>query len=176
MLEHGLSVRDYTFDLVTWLKDPTHVFKYNWRFPGWFFPYASDLSKNLCSDFTIDTYTRMHDCGKHKVKILTEKGTLSYPNHAQASHETFLTFSDNLEIAELIRRDMDIHTLKTDQVEEFCRDEPEISCTLLLAGLAEIHSNCQLFGGMESDSFKIKFKHLEKKGKYILDLLFGASG
>ena len=172
MLEHGLSVRDYMFDLVSFLKDASVPLKHQWKMPSWFFPYAASLSRNLCSDFTIDRYTTMHDCGKPKVKILSEKGTFQFPGHAQASYETWLTFSEDQEIGELIRRDMEVHTLKTEQVPEFCKGDKRIACTLLLAGLSEIHSNSLMFGGMESDSFKIKFKHLEKKGKAICELLF----
>lgn len=172
MLEHGLSVHNHMFDLVAYLKDQTHGFKNKWRMPSWFFPYANQLSENLCSDFTIDRYTIMHDCGKSKVQIQSENMGLMFPGHAQASYETWMTCSDDEEIGELIRRDMEVHTLKTEQVPDFCKGDKRIACTLLLTALAEIHSNAEMFGGMESDSFKIKFKHLEKKGKAICQYLF----
>jgi len=65
--------------------------------------------------------------------------------------------------------DMDIHTIKADGVEEFASRPEAIS--LLLTGLSEVHSNASMFGGIESTSFKIKFKQLEKRGKKILALL-----
>lgn len=174
MLEHGLSVSKYTFDLVRFLRSEGKIpFEYNWRLPSWFFAYGAFLSRNLCSDFTIDKYLKLHDCGKHKVQISNEKGGFSYPNHAQSSHETFLTFCDDLEIAELIKRDMDIHLLKTEDVPAFCEEvDKTIICTLLLSAVGSLHSNAEMFGGIDSDSFKIKFKQIEKKGKMICNLLF----
>ena len=43
--------------------------------------------------------------------------------------------------------------------------------SLLLAGLAEIHSNAEMFGGLDSVSFKIKWKQINKRGKAICKLL-----
>jgi hypothetical protein len=51
---------------------------------------------------------------------------------------------------------MDIHTLKSEGVEEFCKNP--LAITLLLTGLAEIHSNAQMFGDIESVSFRIKME------------------
>lgn len=65
--------------------------------------------------------------------------------------------------------DMDIHVLKSDGVEEFASRPEAIS--LLLTGLAEIHANAEMFGGIESTSFKIKFKQINKRGKQIINLL-----
>ena len=48
--------------------------------------------------------------------------------------------------------DMDVHTLKSEGIEEFAQ-RPE-AASLLLTGLCEIHSNAQMFGGMESTGFK----------------------
>ena len=66
---------------------------------------------------------------------------------------------------------MEIHTIKDKDVKEFIRD-PRTAVTLLLVGLAEVHSNAQMFGGIESDSFKIKYKQIAKRGKAICELLF----
>jgi hypothetical protein len=40
---------------------------------------------------------------------------------------------------------------------------------LLLTGLCELHSNAQMFGGIDSTSFKIKFKQLERLGKKVIE-------
>jgi hypothetical protein len=64
--------------------------------------------------------------------------------------------------------DMDIHLLKDVDVLEFSK-RPE-AMTLLLTGLSEIHSNCAMFGGIESTSFKIKWKHINKRGNAILKM------
>jgi uncharacterized protein YlaN (UPF0358 family) len=62
---------------------------------------------------------------------------------------------------------MYIHLLKSDGVDEFCKNPNAI--TLLLTGLSEIHSNSQMFGGIDSISFKIKWKCINKRGKQILE-------
>lgn len=66
---------------------------------------------------------------------------------------------------------MATHLVRAGTVEEFCKikDAP----TLLLSGVAEVNSNARMFGGVASDSFKIKFKRLEKYGLKICKNLFG---
>lgn len=39
---------------------------------------------------------------------------------------------------------------------------------LLITGLCEIHSNAVMFGGIDSQSFKIKHKKLNRLGKNIV--------
>jgi hypothetical protein len=64
---------------------------------------------------------------------------------------------------------MIIHTLKDVGVENFSKNK---NCTThLVVGLAEIYANSKMFGGFESESFKIKFKQLERRGKAILSSL-----
>jgi hypothetical protein len=87
------------------------------------------------------------------------------------SYETWLRISSNKTIAKLILHDMDIHTMKAADVDEFCRHRE--ATTLLLAGLAEVHSNAKMFGGIESESFKIKWSQINKRGKAICRKLFG---
>jgi hypothetical protein len=95
-----------------------------------------------------------------------ENGRKHFPNHAEISYKTFTRFFENTAAAELIRSDMDIHCLKSEGVDEFCKNP---NClTLLLSGLAEIHSNSQMFGGMDSTSFKIKWKAITQRGKQII--------
>jgi hypothetical protein len=85
------------------------------------------------------------------------------------SYEVFKKHFNNDIAAELIRKDMDIHTLKSPEVEEFCKNQWAI--TSLIVGLAEIHSNCQMFGGIDSTSFKIKRKTIFKHGIKIINKL-----
>ena len=50
-------------------------------------------------------------------------------------------------------------------------DHPELTSTelsLLITGLSEIHANANMFGGIESTSFKIKYKQINSRGKQIL--------
>jgi hypothetical protein len=65
--------------------------------------------------------------------------------------------------------DMDVHLLKAEDIPEFA-GRPQ-AAALLLTALAEIHANAAMFGGTESTSFKIKLKHLERRGKQIAQIL-----
>lgn len=83
---------------------------------------------------------------------------------------TYRQISDNDHIADLIKHDMDIHQLKADGVEEFCKNPN--AALHLLAGLAEINSNAQFGSGFESTNFKIKYKSICQRGKAICRILF----
>jgi hypothetical protein len=65
--------------------------------------------------------------------------------------------------------DMDVHLMKAADITEFIK-RPE-AITLLITALCEIHSNCAMFGGIESTSFKIKWKHIDKRGRAIFKTL-----
>jgi hypothetical protein len=62
---------------------------------------------------------------------------------------------------------MVIHTIKTEEIEKFSQDPLAVS--LLITGFSEIHANASIFGGIDSTSFKIKWKQIDKKGKKILE-------
>lgn len=172
MLQHGESVRDYLFDLITFLRDPTACPKYQWRFPQWVLNHARHLTERLPSDYAMEKYALWHDCGKPFCKTTDAEGKVHYPDHARVSAQTFLEiYPEEKEIANLIASDMDIHNLSGEEVEEFAK-RPE-AIALLLTGLAEIHSNAQMFGGTASLSFKTKWKHLDRRGNAICKLLFG---
>jgi hypothetical protein len=83
------------------------------------------------------------------------------------SYQIFKQIFNNDVAAELILHDMDIHLLKSSGVDEFSKNP--FALTLLLTGLAELHSNAQMFGGLDSISFKIKFKSINQRGKQILN-------
>ena len=67
--------------------------------------------------------------------------------------------------------DMIIHTMKAADIDEFIK-KPE-AITLLIVGLAEIHSNAELFGGYDSQSFKIKWNQINRRGNAVVKKLFG---
>jgi hypothetical protein len=92
-------------------------------------------------------------------------GRRHFPNHSGISYQVFNKVFDDPIAADLILHDMDIHLLKSDGVEEFMKNPYHL--TLLLVGLAEIHSNSDMFGGKLSTSFKIKFKSINQRGKQI---------
>jgi hypothetical protein len=125
----------------------------------------------LPSKHILEKYTLWHDCGKPFCRTENEEGKIRYPNHAQKSAELFREiYPEQEETAWLIEHDMDVHLLEKNQIEEFCKSPHAI--TLLLTGVAEIHSNAKLFGGITSTSFKIKWKHLDKIGAAICQRLF----
>ena len=68
---------------------------------------------------------------------------------------------------------MDMHTLSAAGIDNFCYLRRKEAISLLISALAEIHSNAQMFGGIESDSFKIKWKHIDRRGNAICKKLFG---
>jgi hypothetical protein len=164
VLDHGKSVESYLFDLINHLRDGKSL-TYEWRIPDWVYEHKDLLLSSLPDDETLSLYTKYHDCGKLFCVEVDENGRKHFPNHAEVSYKTFTRFFENNTAAELIRCDMDIHTLKSEGVEEFCKNPHCL--TLLLSGLAEIHSNSRMFGGMDSTSFKIKWKAINQRGKQI---------
>ncbi len=167
VLAHGVSVRKYLFDLLNHLRHGTDL-KYQWKLPDWVKDNKDLILNSLPSDRTLILYTTLHDCGKPFCLEIDAEGKKHFPNHAEISYNTFLRYYDDSLAAELIRRDMDIHLLKSEGVEEFAKSEHAI--TLLLTGLAEVHSNANMFGGIESTSFKIKHKAITQRGKQILKI------
>jgi hypothetical protein len=167
VLEHGISVKNHLMDLLDHLEHGTDL-KYKWKLPQWIYEEKEFILQNLADRKTVKLYTIMHDCGKPFCLEIDEEGRRNFPNHAQASYETFTKFYDDPIAAELILHDMDIHTLKSEGVEEFSKNPHAI--TLLISGLAEIHSNAKMFGGIDSTSFKIKWKCISQRGKQIINL------
>ena len=167
VLEHGQSVEKYLFDLINNLRSGDSL-EYEWRLPDWVLENKDLILSSLSDDETLRLYTVYHDCGKPYCIEIDEEGKKHFPNHAEISYNIFLQHFDNNVAAELIRRDMDIHLLKADGVGEFASSPYAI--TLLIAGLAEIHSNCKMFGGTESTSFKIKWKAITSRGKQIIKI------
>ena len=167
-LEHGFSVKNYLFDLVNHLRKG-YPLKYNWNLPNWVYDSKDLILDNLPDEKTLKLYTTLHDIGKWKCLTIDDDGKRHFPNHAEVSYQIFKQIFNNDVAAELIRHDMDIHLLKSTGVDEFCKNP--FAITLLLTGLAELHSNAQIFGGPDSTSFKIKFKSINQRGKQILNKL-----
>lgn len=159
-LQHGLSVWRHTRQLLT---GDTSGF----RLPQWYVNYKDRILENIHPYKTIKHYNIWHDCGKFACLTIDENGKRHFPNHAEKSKEIFLEhISSDQTIARLIGLDMIMHTESYEQIMERNLDIKNI-CTLLITALAELHSNAKMFGGIESDSFKIKWKRLEKLGKKL---------
>lgn len=167
--QHGCSVKEHIFDLISYLK--TGKIDEGWRLPIWMETYREQLLSALLPEDVIEKYTIFHDCGKPYCISIDENGKRHFPDHAEVSYRTWQSVSNNQRVANLIRMDMCIHTMKAADIDEFIT-HPE-AITLLLAGLAEVHSNAKMFGGIESESFKIKWSQINKRGKIICQKLFG---
>jgi hypothetical protein len=169
--KHGLSVHDYYLDL----KNHTlngETLRHEWKIPEW--AYDSFLWENLEDSETIKNYQVFHDCGKPYCLTIDEDGKKHFPDHANVSYEIWKSLSSNKVESDLMLHDMDIHMLRGDGIEEFCK--LPFAATLLLTGLCELHSNASMFGGISSTSFKIKWKNINKFGKRIVDTLKSKEG
>jgi hypothetical protein len=167
--QHGISVKDHTFDLIQMLQSGEA--KAGWILPNWFFQYRQQILSKLLSLDIIEEYTIHHDCGKPYCLTYDEQGKKHFPNHAEVSHQTWINVGGNELAARLMQMDMMIHTIKDKDIENFIKNPEAI--TLLISGLAEVHSNAKMFGGTDSTSFKIKWNQINKRGKAICQKLFG---
>lgn len=167
--QHGMSVKHY-FDLI--IND-----RIDGRLPSWLCEYKDLVFKNLHNENIILEYTLYHDCGKPHCKIIDADGRSHFPNHAEVSRKLFLDAGGNPIVANLIGWDMVLHCASADEIQSLCENDWTIqdACTLLIASLAEIYSNSQLFGGQETISFKSKFKTLERRGRQICKHYFKES-
>lgn len=165
--EHGVSVQNYLFDLLNHMRTGEKL-KYEWNIPEWIYQNKDLILSSLPDDETLSLYTKYHDIGKPYCLTIDGDGKRHFPNHAQKSFEIFSKLFDNEVAAKLILHDMDIHLLKSDGVEEFCKNP--LAITLLITGLSEIHSNAKMFGGTDNTSFKIKLKSITQRGKQIFKI------
>lgn len=165
MLEHGRAVQ-YAFDeLQHYIRGG--AFPAEWRLPTWLTPEAgSRLLATLPCPEVVRQYQVYHDCGKPQCRTVDEAGRQHFPDHALVSKAVWLAHGGSSEVAELIARDMDVHLLSAEGCAEFAA-RPQAGA-LLLTAVAEVLANAPMFGGFESTSFKIKLKHLERRGKTIL--------
>ena len=149
----------------------------DWKFPDWCRLYGPELSHNLHDHKTAERYIIFHDCGKWACLTTDADGKRHFPNHAEVSQNIFREHFDHETAAKLIGWDMVMHTMKDADIDYWLSQwSIKDACTLMLASLAEIHANAALFGGekgIESTSFKIKWKQVDKRGKAICKRLFG---
>lgn len=167
ILQHGIDVWTKFEQLIQYLESGS-TSKYQHPLPDWILEHRDSLLAEANPYLSeIETYLVYHDCGKPFCLFTDEQGRRHFPNHADVSKNTFLKYSHNHFIADLIGKDMFCHITKPKDYKTLL-NEPCIEI-LLLAGIASIHANAGMFGGFESDSFKIKFKNLDHLGKRILN-------
>lgn len=163
VLEHGLQVAKYFEDIRSHIVEGTSL-KYKWKIPEW--ALDRELWLNLMPLSVIREYQVYHDCGKPFCEEKDEQGRVHFPKHASVSGELWKYMERNKKVGELIFQDMDIHLLKAIGIEEFAARDTAL--TLLLTGLSEVHANASMFGGIDSVSFKIKYKQINRRGKAII--------
>lgn len=172
VLGHGLAVRDRLFELLDYIDGAP--LRSDWRLPDWVDKYSDQLRERTFDRYTLAKYTIFHDCGKPYCREVDEEGRVHFPEHSKVSGDTWRTFSDDERVERLIRMDMDIHLIKAKGVPEFS-ERPE-AVSLMLTGLAEVHANADMFGGIESTSFKIKQKQIKRRGRAVCKRLFVTGG
>jgi len=137
--------------------------------------YKDDLLANLHPEGKLQLYALYHDCGKPFCRHIDKKtGHYHFPNHAEVSRYVWACVGGNDIVGHLIAQDMVIHTASSEEIARKMQNEwsCEDSASLLLASIAEINSNARMFGGLESTSFKIKAKTVEKRGRQICKFWF----
>lgn len=183
MLQHGELVHEW-FQFLIGRNSGSKEHKK----PEWFdFLKERHYTNFLRYEREIYTYHRYHDCGKPYCEKYGLSGSdnreTRFPEHHYHSFRIFqnIDFSSNdkfqfkevrrKSIEKWINHDMVIHTKnKTTIKEEFL--DPfnwgEMDAVILLfTALSELHANAQMFGGIQSDSFKIKYKKVTGNGKMI---------
>ena len=165
ILMHGISVWFKFKKLYNYLQYSNTDYAY--PLPFWINEHKQNILPILEKHIKdIQIYLIYHDCGKPFCLSEDDKGQ-HFTNHSAMSKKTFLQYSHNQFIATLISNDMLCHTTKAKDYENII-NTPNIEI-LLCSALAELHSNALMFGGFQSDSFKIKFKNLSKLGSRILN-------
>lgn len=166
VLQHGLQVARYFDDL---RKHILHgeLLQFHWRLPSW--ATSPLLWEQLMPLPVVRQYQIYHDAGKPLCRQQDAQGRVHFPHHAAVSAALWLRMTGDPVVSRLMAMDMELHTMSAADITRFSK-EPE-AATLLLTALSEIHANAAMFGGIESDSFKMKFKHLDRRGKALLNLL-----
>jgi hypothetical protein len=163
VLQHGQMVNDRYFEMLAHLRDGVPLAG-EWKLPEWT---ADPLLLELqLPEATVARYAVYHDCGKPRCLVVDADGKRHFPDHARVSREVWLEHGGDPVEADLIGMDMDAHLLKDAGVAEFAA-RPQ-ACTLLMVALCEVHANASLFGGVDTTSFKMKWKQLDRRGKAVL--------
>lgn len=148
VLQHGESVWE-------WYKVLMYEGGRGMRLPKWF----SNISVDDCCDrSTMKTYLVYHDCGKPYCVANEER---KFPDHAERSYIIWKAIGGDDVVALLMRHDMCAHTKDHERFGQLPR---RLQISLLCAAISELHSNAAMFGGIESTSFKIKWKNLQRFG------------
>lgn len=170
ILEHGVSVWERLEGLLDFLDGGP--LGDDWKVSPWLGENRELLRSLVPSRETLREYAIFHDCGKPRCRTIDADGRVHFPDHAEVSYRTWLEAGGDLDVAFLIRHDMFLHTATSEEVAVFLKGtDRRFTAALLLSAVAEVHSNAALFGGIDSTSFKIKWKHLDRRGRQVCAFL-----
>jgi hypothetical protein len=118
-------------------------------------------------------YGLYHDIGKPYCRTVDSEGKVHFLGHAQKSWEIYKElFPEDFIVQDLIQHDMLIHCGSAEEITELFHQNPRLVINLLVSALSEVHSNCLMFGGRDSTSFKIKLKKVDQRCKLISKLIY----
>lgn len=161
MLRHGQSVHYHYKELMWKLRQKDAEYA---ELHALYDKFGRDMPP---PDF-LESYHVYHDCGKHLTLTIGEDGKRRFPDHANVSADQYLTiFPDDHLTAHLIRHDMDFHTMRGEHLIELCKSV--FAPILYFTAWAEINANAEMFGGKQSESYKIKRSRLIQAGKKLLN-------
>jgi hypothetical protein len=163
--QHGLDVANWYSALYAHLLGESTAYKFDIK--------DADLHKlqlllpQAMKPAEARMYQIFHDCGKPRCLTIDEDGKRHFHNHAEESYQLYLKASGDVRTSRLIKHDMLCHTAKGEQLDELLKLDD--AATLYITAWAEIHANADaLFGGFDSESFKIKRKHLSRLGNKLV--------
>jgi len=157
--KHGTDVADRYADLWATLKGNGRM---EWSFKPDILEKLKSIQEKAIRPDAAHDYHVFHDCGKPYCLQVDEDGRRHFPGHAQISSSTWASlYPEDHTTIELMRLDMWCHTAKAEDREHIAKHP--LGPTLILTAYAELHANAAvLFGGFDTDSFKIKRKCLDK--------------
>lgn len=163
ILQHGEAVLERYLDLIGDAR-------LQWKLPDWWLHYGHRLKAQQPPAEVMSTYLIYHDCGKPRCLEVDAEGKQHFPNHANVSADLWLSIGGDQRVAELMRHDMDLHCMNATAAKDY--PHLHLAPALLCSALSELHANADMFGGLESTSFKIKFKQLSRAGSVLCNLLY----
>lgn len=165
VLEHGDAVLAKYWALLE--AGRRGHFPSGWRQPKWWGAEAAQTLLALQADTaTMTHYLRYHDCGKPFTREIDAQGRAHFPGHAGASARLWARIGGSAEEAWLMAHDMLLHTGSAAECKAL--EGHPLAASLIFAALAELHSNAEMFGGVDTPSFKAKAKHLERRSNQLL--------
>lgn len=157
MLQHGELVHQHYIDLTSMLENGSHEC-------GVLVNLWVNLKNRLPQPDQLKPYHVYHDCGKSLCLEIGEDGKRRFPNHAYVSYQQFKhLFPEDDFTAQLILHDMDFHIVRGEDAVNLWKNP--LAPILYFTAWAEINANASMFGGVDSESYKIKRNRLIQAGK-----------